>query len=104
MRAIFVSKKQEVFVVFLLTSGKKNVLYGSNGGNVASATKKEDKKMNHTKMLSIVKSFGFSVNIRTMPAETAVNLKAAAGNERAIKCVKALADYRASERDNLHTK
>ena len=45
MRAIFVSKKQEVFVVFLLTSGKKNVLYGSNGGNVASATKKEDKKM-----------------------------------------------------------
>ena len=25
---------------------KKDVLYGSNGGNVASATKKEDKKMN----------------------------------------------------------
>ena len=24
---------------------KKDVLYGSNGGNVASATKKEDKKM-----------------------------------------------------------
>ena len=45
MRAICVSKKQEVFVVFLLTSGKKNVLYWSNGGNVASATKKEDKKM-----------------------------------------------------------
>lgn len=46
--------------------------------------------MNHTKMLSIIKSFGFSVHIRKMPAETAVILKAAAGNERAIKCVEAL--------------
>jgi len=51
---------------------------------------KEDKKMTHTKMLSIIKAFGFSINSRTMPAETAVILKAAAGNERAIKCVEAL--------------
>lgn len=27
MRAIFVSKKQEVFVVFLLTSGKKKMYF-----------------------------------------------------------------------------
>jgi hypothetical protein len=55
--------------------------------------------MNHTKILSIIKSFGFPVLIRKMPAEAFVKEKASAGDDRAIKCLQALADYRASERD-----
>ena len=56
--------------------------------------------MKHTTILSIIKSFGFPITIRKMTAETFVESKAAAGDDRAIKCLQALAEARVSAQSN----
>lgn len=56
--------------------------------------------MNHTKILNIIKFFGFPITIRKMTAEAFVEMKAAAGDDRAIKCLQAISAARASAQSN----
>ena len=56
--------------------------------------------MNHTTILSIIKSFGFPITIRKMTAEAFVEAKASTGDNRAIKCLQVLSEARASAQSN----
>lgn len=56
--------------------------------------------MNNTTILSIIKSFGFPITIRKMTTEAFVEMKAAAGDDRAIKCLQALSAARACAQSN----
>ena len=56
--------------------------------------------MKHTTILSIIKSFGFPITIRKMSAQSFVESKATAGDDRAIKCLQAISAARASAQSN----
>jgi hypothetical protein len=49
--------------------------------------------MNHTTILSIIKSFGFPITIRKMTAEAFVEMKAKEGNQKAAECLAVLGFY-----------